>query len=118
MISWLKRTRELELCSECLVPCVEGESRCGHCRTVYVYILSDLPHLDNKETQTVDDESIDQETHVERQNAETIMEKQKQQIKDLEDRLQQQISINENLKLPVASCNIRKRTSFAKIKGK
>ena len=116
MISWLKRTKELKLCSECLFPCVEGESCCRHCKTVYVYILSDPPHIDNKETQTEDDESIDQEIHVERQNAETIMEKQKQQIQDLEDRLQQQVSITENLNAQLQATILEKEQALQKLK--
>ena len=51
----------------------------------------------NKENQTDENDGINQETKADMQNIESIMESQKQQIKELEDRLQQQVSTNENL---------------------
>ena len=52
---------------------------------------------EDKETQTEEKEVISQEPQADMQNIKSIMESQKQQMKDLEDRLQQQVSTNESL---------------------
>ena len=51
------------------------------------------------------------------QNAKTIMENQKQQIKDLEDKLQQQVSTNEQLNAQLQDTSDEKEQVLQQLKG-
>ena len=50
------------------------------------------------------------------QNTKTIMENQKQQIEDLKDKLQKQVSTNERLNAQLQDTSDEKRTRLATIK--
>ena len=86
---WMKRAKELNRCAECLTLFSKGDYMCAHCGTPRGYwIPTNITWKDNqKETQTSPDICIDQELHAELRQAETMVNEQKMQIADLNNKL-------------------------------
>ena len=77
---WIYYATKKKLCPECLFPKEGDNPFCTHCNTFFKW-----PDCSPVEKDILSEEK------------EVIMESQKQQIKELEDRLQQQVSTNEDL---------------------
>ena len=116
MMQWLRRTTDLKLCPDCLTPSVEGDKDCRHCMQRYIQWSPYYTQQNSRETQTEVNDCIDQEKQEEVQNTKTIVENQKQQIKDLEDRLQQQVSTNECLNAQLQDTSYEKEQVLQQLK--
>ena len=77
---YMKRTKELNRCVDCLTLFTTDTNRCTHCGTKRIYLD---PWTEDSESQTETNDTTDQESQMELQQMETIINNQKLQTEEI-----------------------------------
>ena len=76
----MKRTKELNRCVDCLTLFTTDTNRCTHCGTKRIYLD---PWTEDSESQTETNDTTDQESQMELQQMETIINNQKLRTEEI-----------------------------------